>query len=142
MNGEFKIGPTAFPVIGKEQYRFANGFSRREFSEFYKATKALMKSDSVDLADLAKEEFIKLFTKPLLNRTAKLSNSLNFNKEWSNYPAGIRAQIINIETNTIEMDYIVESDKNVAHILNAVSPGWTSAIPFTRWVVENQPLLR
>jgi L-2-hydroxyglutarate oxidase LhgO len=83
-----------------------------------------------------------LFTKPLLNRTTKLSNSLNTNKQWSKYPAGIRAQIINLETNAIEMDYIVKADKNVVHILNAVSPGWTSAIPFTHWVVENQPLLQ
>lgn len=39
---------------------------------------------------------------------------------------------------------ILESnpDNNVVHILNAVSPGWTIALPFTRWVVENQPLLR
>ena len=142
LNGEIKIGPTAFPVIGKEQYKLGNGFNKSEFLEFYKATKALFKSDSVDLFGLAKEEFTKLFTKPLINRTKKLSNSLSFNKEWSKYPAGIRAQIINTKTNSIEMDYIVESQKNVVHILNAVSPGWTSAIPFTRWVVENQPLLR
>ena len=142
LNGEIKIGTTAFPVIGKEQYKLGKGFSRSEFLEFYKASKALLKSDSVDLISLAKEEFTKLFTKPLLNRTKKLSSSLSFNKEWSKYPAGIRAQIINTETNTIEMDYIVKSQKNVVHILNAVSPGWTSAIPFTRWVVENQPLLR
>jgi L-2-hydroxyglutarate oxidase LhgO len=142
LNGEIKIGPTAFPVIGKEQYKLGNGFSRSELSEFYKASKALFKSDSVDLIGLAKEEFIKLFTKPLLNRTTKLSSSLDTNKQWSKYPAGIRAQIINLETNAIEMDYIVKADKNVVHILNAVSPGWTSAIPFTRWVVENQPLLQ
>jgi L-2-hydroxyglutarate oxidase len=142
VNGEIKIGPTAFPVIGKEQYKLSNGFSVSELSEFYKATKALIKSDSVDLIGLAKEEFIKLFTKPLLNRTTKLSNSLSTNKHWSRYPAGIRAQIINLETNAIEMDYIVKADKNVVHILNAVSPGWTSAIPFTHWVVENQPLLQ
>jgi len=142
LNGEIKIGPTAFPVIGKEQYKLGNGFSRSELSEFYKATKALFKSDSVDLIGLAKEEFIKLFTKPLLNRTTKLSSSLDTNKQWSKYPAGIRAQIINLETNAIEMDYIVKADKNVVHILNAVSPGWTSAIPFSRWVVENQPLLQ
>jgi L-2-hydroxyglutarate oxidase LhgO len=142
LNGEIKIGPTAFPVIGKEQYKLGNGFSRSELSEFYKATKALFKSDSVDLIGLAKEEFIKLFTKPLLNRTTKLSSSLDTNKQWSKYPAGIRAQIINLETNAIEMDYIVKADRNVVHILNAVSPGWTSAIPFSRWVVENQPLLQ
>jgi L-2-hydroxyglutarate oxidase len=142
LNGEIKIGPTAFPVIGKEQYKLGNGFNFSELLEFYKATKALFKSDSVDLIGLAREEFIKLFTKPLLNRTIKLSNSLNTNKQWSKYPAGIRAQIINLETNAIEMDYIVKVDKNVVHILNAVSPGWTSAIPFTHWVVENQPLLQ
>jgi L-2-hydroxyglutarate oxidase LhgO len=142
INGEIKIGPTAFPVIGKEQYKLSSGFSVSELSEFYKATKALIKSDSVDLIGLAKEEFIKLFTRPLLNRTIKLSNSLSTNKQWSKYPAGIRAQIINLETNAIEMDYIVKVDKNVVHILNAVSPGWTSAIPFTHWVVENQPLLQ
>jgi L-2-hydroxyglutarate oxidase LhgO len=142
LNGEIKIGPTAFPVIGKEQYKLGNGFNFSELLEFYKATKALFKSDSVDLIGLAREEFIKLFTKPLLNRTIKLSNSLNTNKQWSKYPAGIRAQIINLETNAIEMDYIVKADKNVVHILNAVSPGWTSAIPFTHWVVENQPLLQ
>jgi L-2-hydroxyglutarate oxidase LhgO len=142
LNGEIKIGPTAFPVIGKEQYKLSNGFNGSEFLEFYKAAKALFKSDSVDLIGLAREEFVKLFTKPLLNKTNKLTNSLNSNKQWSKYPAGIRAQIINLETKTIEMDYIVQSDKNVVHILNAVSPGWTSAIPFTRWVVENQPLLR
>jgi L-2-hydroxyglutarate oxidase len=142
LNGEIKIGPTAFPVIGKEQYNLSNGFNGSEFLEFYKAAKALFKSDSVDLIGLAREEFVKLFTKPLLNKTNKLTNSLNSNKQWSKYPAGIRAQIINLETKTIEMDYIVQSDKNIVHILNAVSPGWTSAIPFTRWVVENQPLLR
>ena len=142
LNGEIKIGPTAFPVIGKEQYKLSNGFNGSEFLEFYKAAKALFKSDSVDLIGLAREEFVKLFTKPLLNKTNKLTNSLNSNKQWTKYPAGIRAQIINLETKTIEMDYIVQSDKNVVHILNAVSPGWTSAIPFTRWVVENQPLLR
>jgi len=142
LNGEIKIGPTAFPVIGKEQYKISDGFSRSEFLEFYKATKALFQSDSVDLMGLAKEEFVKLFTKPLLNRTNRLSNSLYSNKQWIKHPAGIRAQIVNLETKTIEMDYIVQSDKNVVHILNAVSPGWTSAIPFTCWVAENQPLLR
>jgi len=141
LNNEIKIGPTAFPVIGKEQYKLTDGFNLKELGEFFTSTTALVKSDSVDLIGLAKEEALKLFKKPLLNRTRKLSNSLDSNTNWVKYPSGIRAQIINTETKAIEMDYIVESDKNVVHILNAVSPGWTSAIPFAHWVVENQPLL-
>ena len=85
LNGEIKIGPTAFPVIGKEQYKLGDGFSRSELLEFYKATKALFRSDSVNFLGLAKEEFLKLFTKPLLNRTKKLSHSLSHNKKWSKY---------------------------------------------------------
>jgi L-2-hydroxyglutarate oxidase LhgO len=141
LNNEIKIGPTAFPVIGKEQYKLTDGFNLKELAEFFTSTTALVKSDSVDLIGLAKEEALKLFKKPLLNRTRKLSNSLDSNTNWVKYPSGIRAQIINTETKAIEMDYILESDKNVVHILNAVSPGWTSAIPFAHWVVENQPLL-
>ena len=141
LNNEIKIGPTAFPVIGKEQYKLMDGFNLKDLVQFFTSSKALLKSDSVDLLGLAKEEALKLFKKPLLNRTRKLSNSLDSNTDWVKYPSGIRAQIITTNTKAIEMDYIVKSDKNVVHILNAVSPGWTSAIPFARWVVENQPLL-
>ena len=141
LNNELKIGPTAFPVIGKEQYKAIDGFSFKDLGEFLSSSKALLRSNSVNLLGLAQEEVLKLFTKPLLNRTQKLSYSLQDNKNWVKHPSGIRAQIINTKTKTIEMDYIVESDKNVVHVLNAVSPGWTSSLPFARWVVENQPLL-
>ena len=141
LNNELKIGPTAFPVIGKEQYKAIDGFSFKDLAEFLSSSRALLRSNSVNLLGLAQEEVLKLFTKPLLKRTQKLSDSLQINKNWIKHPSGIRAQIINTKTKTIEMDYIVESDKNVVHVLNAVSPGWTSSLPFARWVVENQPLL-
>jgi L-2-hydroxyglutarate oxidase LhgO len=136
LNNEIKIGPTAFPVVGKEQYRLTDGFNFKDLLEFLVSSTALLKSDSVDLIGLAREEALKLFKKPLLNRTRKLSNSLDSNYDWVKHPSGIRAQIINSKTKAIEMDYIVKTDKNVIHILNAVSPGWTSSIPFTRWVIE------
>ena len=141
LSNEIKIGPTAFPVIGKEQYKFLDGFNAKELHDFYSATKTLLKSDSVNILGLAKSEGIKLFKRPLIKKAKRLTNALDLNQKWKNYPAGIRAQIVNLDTKVIEMDYIVRSDKNVVHILNAVSPGWTSSIPFSRWIVENQPLL-
>lgn len=141
LSDEIKIGPTAFPVIGKEQYKFLDGFNAKELRDFYLATKTLLKSDSVNILGLAKSEGIKLFKRPLIKKANRLTNALDLNQKWKNYPAGIRAQIVNLDTKVIEMDYIVRSDKNVVHILNAVSPGWTSSIPFSRWIVENQPLL-
>lgn len=139
--GEIKIGPTAFPVVGKEQYKFTDGFGFRELIDFINASKTLLQSDSFGYSRLAFEEGLKLFKRPLIRKAKYLSNSLTTNSRWKNQPSGIRAQIINTETKLIEMDYLVRSDKNVIHILNAVSPGWTSSIPFARWIIENQAIL-
>jgi L-2-hydroxyglutarate oxidase LhgO len=100
------------------------------------ASKTLLTSENLEFIKLAREEGNKLFKKPLIRQAKKLSDSLGLNSKWGTHPAGIRAQIVNTKTKALEMDYIIKVEKNVLHILNAVSPGWTSAIPFTRWVVE------
>lgn len=142
LNGEVKIGPTAFPVIGKEQYKFFDGFNFSELKEFLVASKHMMNSKSTNFKILAVTELLKQFRFKIVSSSKYLSDAISLNSGWTRHPAGIRAQIVNLKNNTLEMDYIVRSDKNVVHVLNAVSPGWTSALPFGRWVVENQPLLR
>ena len=32
------------------------------------------------------------------------------------------------------MDFVLEGDKSSMHVLNAVSPGWTCAIPFSKFI--------
>jgi len=49
---------------------------------------------------------------------------------------GIRAQLIDIQQRKLEMDFVIEGDKKSMHVLNAVSPGFTSAIPFSSYVCE------
>ena len=51
-------------------------------------------------------------------------------------PPGIRAQLVNADSGKLEQDFIVKRDRNVVHVLNAVSPGWTCSIPFARWIVD------
>ena len=34
------------------------------------------------------------------------------------------------------MDFVIEGDDRSMHVLNAVSPGWTCAIPFASYVVD------
>ena len=55
--------------------------------------------------------------------------------EWSK--PGIRAQLMNIKTMELVMDFVVEGDLQTIHVLNAVSPAFTSSFPFAKWVVEN-----
>jgi L-2-hydroxyglutarate oxidase len=137
LNGELKIGPTAFPVIGKEQYHFIDGFTFKELIEFITASWAMLNSKKTNFPELAKIELLKQFESKILDSSQYLSDVISLQKNWKKHPGGIRSQIVNIETKELEMDYIITSDKNVVHVLNAVSPGWTSALPFGRWVVEN-----
>ena len=50
---------------------------------------------------------------------------------------GIRAQMLDTETGRMVNDFLVESDKNSTHIINAISPAWTSAFPFARYIYDN-----
>jgi len=55
-------------------------------------------------------------------------------KSWST--PGIRAQLLDTKTLELVQDFVVEADEDSVHVLNAVSPAFTSAIPFADWVVE------
>ena len=49
---------------------------------------------------------------------------------------GIRAQLLNKETLELLQDFVLEGDHRSMHVLNAVSPGFTCAFPFARFVVD------
>ena len=49
---------------------------------------------------------------------------------------GVRAQLFHLPTKSLEMDFIVESGPGSTHVLNAVSPAWTSALAVGQHVVD------
>jgi len=49
---------------------------------------------------------------------------------------GIRAQLLDIESKKLEMDFVLEGNNESIHVLNAVSPGFTCSIPFSRHVCD------
>lgn len=50
---------------------------------------------------------------------------------------GIRAQMFDTVKNKFVNDFLVENGKSSTHILNAISPAWTCAFPFARYIVDN-----
>ena len=49
---------------------------------------------------------------------------------------GIRAQLVNIRENKLEMDFKFEGNEKSFHILNAVSPAFTCSMPFSEYLVD------
>jgi L-2-hydroxyglutarate oxidase LhgO len=70
----------------------------------------------------------------LVSESSKLVPTASRVTGWKVKPPGIRAQLVNLETGALVQDFLVEKGVNSTHILNAVSPGWTSALPFGEFI--------
>jgi len=135
-DGKIKIGPTAIPTIGREQYSLTNGWSLQDLYQTVVGAKSLIKGKSHNLKDMIRSEVPKLLESVIVKESQSLVPLAGAVKKWSKKPPGIRAQLVHISTGKLEQDFKVIKFLNSVHILNAVSPGWTSAVAFGRYVAE------
>ena len=140
LDGKVKIGPTAIPILGREQYSWAEGWSLPDIGQSLIAATALILGRAHSLGEILKSELPKLRENSLVRESATLVPDASQIKTWAKRPPGIRSQLVNIKSGKLEQDFIVQNFHNSTHILNAVSPGWTSAIPFGRWVANEYVL--
>lgn len=135
--GYTKVGPSAIPVFGKEQYTWSKGFSARDAVESSRAYARIALGKAHSLNQMIKSEAPKFFLRRMIDEARTLLPKVADVRNWKPLPGGVRAQLVDKKGKLIE-DFVVEKGHNSIHILNAVSPGWTSAIPFGRWVVDEQ----
>jgi len=74
--------------------------------------------------------------KNLISESSQLVPSVREVKGWHRKPPGIRSQLIHMPSGKLEQDFIINEDSTSTHILNAVSPGWTSALPLGKYISE------
>jgi L-2-hydroxyglutarate oxidase len=136
VDGRAKIGPTAIPAFWREQYKGLTNFKFDEFAEIIFRDLGLLFFSGFDFKRLAVEETLKYYRPRLVNLASTLLENVkleNF-RHWGK--PGIRAQLLNIKTKKLEMDFVIQSDSKSLHVLNAVSPAWTCALPFAKHVCD------
>ena len=137
VDGHIKIGPTAIPAFWRENYKGFTNFKLSELADILATEAKLFIQNSFGFRNLAIEEMKKYNKKyfvSLAESMVKELDSSGFNS-WSK--PGIRAQLLNTKTNELLQDFVVEGDSKSVHILNAVSPAFTSSFPFAKWVVAS-----
>jgi L-2-hydroxyglutarate oxidase LhgO len=136
VDGRVKIGPTAIPAFWREQYRGFDNFSFSEFLDISMREIGLFTHSRFDFMKLAIEEIRKYSRPHLVSLASQLVKDISMDnyKNWGK--PGIRAQLVNNKEKKLEMDFVVESDDKSMHVLNAVSPGFTCCIPFSRFVCD------
>ena len=135
-DGKTKLGPTAIPAFWREQYEGWGNFNLNEFSEIIRRQAGLFLTSNFDFKALAIRELQKYSKPKLVSLASTLAEGVDIKhyRRWG--PPGIRAQLLNIRTKTLEMDFFMEGDGQSMHILNAVSPGFTCALPFADYVCD------
>lgn len=136
VDGKVKIGPTAIPAFWREQYKYLDNFKLNEFVDISSRSVGLLLHSNFNFSRLAFDEIKKYSRKRLIKLASNLVPDIPHNsfKQWAK--PGIRAQLINLKSRKLEMDFVLEGDNKSMHVLNAVSPGWTCSIPFSKHVVS------
>ena len=136
-SGNFYLGPSSTPVFGKEAYK---PFQKFKFIEFVtlviKFVAKILKNEN-KLRNLAVSEFRNLFLSHIKKSTEvyfKNSSNLILNESKK---VGIRSQIFDNKSKTLFNDFVVIKQNKTVHILNAISPAWTSSFAMAKYINYN-----
>ena len=136
VDGQVKIGPTATPALWREQYGWREGFSFGEFAETTAGLARLMTARHSTVRESVPKEATKYVRRLLVAQAALIVDDVRPGdfRQWGR--PGIRAQLVDTEDQTLVSDFVVETEGRTVHVLNAVSPAFTSSLPFASLVVD------
>ena len=136
VNGNVKVGPTAIPAFWRENYNGISNFRLNELIEILSVEVKLLYSNSCNFRKIALDEIKKYYRKYLIRQAAKLVKKIDMTQFGGFLRPGIRAQLLDIERKELVKDFVVVHGCNSTHILNAVSPAFTCAFSFSKFVVD------
>lgn len=137
VTGDIYFGPTAVPAFGRENYHALQDVNIRELGRITKLLLQQVITGQDGFRRLAWQEGLRYF-KPCFAKAARqIVPQLKDKDLISCDKVGIRAQMFDSKEKKLVTDFLVENGSSSTHILNAISPAWTCAFPFARFVIDN-----
>lgn len=136
VEGVTYLGPTAVPAWGRENYRGWDDVTAPEFVRIGSHLVRQFVAGRDGFRRLAWQEGRRSFKPWFADAARALLPRLEATDLLPCDKVGIRAQLLNRATGRLVNDFVVERGPSSTHVLNAISPAWTSAFPFARFVTE------
>jgi L-2-hydroxyglutarate oxidase LhgO len=134
------MGPSATPALGRENYKPLIGIKLKEAGSIAKFIgQQYLKAQG--FRALVRQEARRMLRRNFAKDAQKMVPQVREEDLVPCTKVGIRAQLLDVEKQELVMDFLVEHAKNSTHILNAVSPGFTSSLRFARYVLGQLPQL-
>ncbi|TAN71706.1 MAG: L-2-hydroxyglutarate oxidase [Gallionella sp.] len=136
ISGDVYVGPTAIPALGRENYGIFQGAHAGEAAGILGRLAGMYFRNSNNFRALAHAELAKYSKSNFLSAAQQLVPSLVDGDLVHTPKAGIRPQLVNVRTHSLEMDYIFEQTDSSIHVLNSISPAFTSSLAFAEMIVD------
>lgn len=134
VDGNIKIGPTAMPALWRENYKGFKRFNLNEMLTIAKHQVRLFLTNAFGFRDLALQEIKKYDRKIMITEALEMVQSMP--DDFEEIPAGIRAQLLDLRTDNLVSDFIIEKKGSTVHLLNAVSPAFTCSFALAKRIVN------
>jgi hypothetical protein len=128
------IGPTAIPVLGREEYGFLDDLSLESLSILYRDGVMFFTNEGFRAAALT--EIRKYSAGTLLKEARGLLPEISISDVEDTPKCGIRPQLVDWPAKKLVTDFVVIKEGDSLHILNAISPAFTCSMAFARHTVD------
>lgn len=128
------LGPTAIPALSREIHRALQGWTWEAPRILYRDAMLLLKNSSFRSA--ARSEPQKYLAHFLFREARKLVPELAPHDVVRSDKRGIRPQLVHWPTRQLVMDFVLLREEDSLHILNAISPAFTSSMAFAKYAVD------
>jgi L-2-hydroxyglutarate oxidase LhgO len=136
VDGRAKIGPTAMPALGREHYGGLSGLRPGELAEVAATHLDLALRAGFDYRGLALRELQKMSRRRLVADASWMADGVRLEDYTTWGRPGIRAQLVDLATRRLVMDFRVEVGDASLHVLNSISPAFTCAPPFAEFLCD------
>ena len=132
-DGEILVGPTAIPAFGRENYGIFGGLGWEVFSILLRDSILLVKNQVFRQAAITEpKKYLKYF---VLKGAKKLVPELRLQDLTETNLVGIRPQLVHWPSKELVMDFVVLRDSDTLHVLNPISPAFTTSMAFAEDIV-------
>ncbi len=136
-NGSIYFGPTAMPALGRENYTGLSGVDWAETGRIIGNLAVQFVQNKQGFRNLAFQESHKTLKPGFVRDAQRLVPRLRSGHLLRCDKVGLRAQMLDLFRRELVMDFLIEKGEMETHILNAISPAFTSAFAFARHVTEH-----
>ncbi len=134
IHGEVYLGPTAIPAFGRENYGIFSGIDREGVS--IALSDAVLFFRNPKFRGVALREPRKYSSYAFFRDAARLVKVLSPSDIEPSEKVGIRAQLVDWRTKELVMDFQVIADGDAIHVLNPISPAFTSSMDIADFLVR------